>query len=90
MSLLDRSGCLSEAGLAAVTAAVPGQIPSDVAAHLAACARCQERVLSGGAPRPSRKGVLAAPPSLGRIVVLMALAVLSIIIFFWTLRRLVG
>lgn len=90
MRLVEASGCLSEAGIAAVTAAVPGKIPPEVAAHLAACARCQDRVLSGGAPRPSRKGVPTAPPSLGRAVFLMALVVLSILILFWTLSRLIG
>jgi len=90
MSLLDASGCLSEAGIAAVNAAVPGQIPSEGAAPLAACGRCQERVLSGGAPRPPRRGAPPALPSLRRAVVLMALVLLSVLIFFWTLSRLIG
>ncbi len=90
MSLLDASGCLSEAGITAVTTAVPGQIAPEVAAHLAACARCQERVLSGGAPRPARKAAAPAPPSLGRVAVLMGLVILSIAVFYWTLRRLLG
>ena len=89
MSHLDASGCLTEAGIAAVTAAVPGQTPPEVAAHLAACGRCQERVLSGGLPRPPRK---AAPPlpSVGRAFLLLGLILLATLLFFWTLRRLTG
>lgn len=89
MSLLESSGCLTEAAIAAVTGAVPGQIPPELAAHLARCGRCQERVLSGGVPRPPRKPMPAAP-SLGRAFLLLAFVLFAILIFFWTLRRLTG
>ena len=89
MSLLDRSGCLSPAGIAAVGSAAPGRIPPEVAAHLASCARCQERVLTGGVPRAPRKAA-GAPPSLKRAFLLVGLIVLSILAFLWTLRRLTG
>lgn len=90
MTLLDSSGCLTEAGLAAVSRAAPGQSPPEVAAHLAGCARCQERVLSGGASRPAGKAVRPAAPSLQRALVLIALVVFAVFFFLWTLRRLVG
>ncbi len=90
MSLIDASGCLTEAGIAAMTSAIPGKTPPEVAAHLATCGRCQERVLSGGAPRAPRKAVPPAAPSLGRALVLLGLVVLSILTFFWTLRRFLG
>jgi hypothetical protein len=89
MSLLDASGCLSPAGIAAVGAAAPGRIPAEVAAHLASCARCQERVLTGGLPRAARKAT-PSPPSLKRAFLLVGLIVLSILAFLWTLRRLTG
>ncbi len=89
MRLLEASGCLSPAGVAAVGASAPGRIPPEVAAHLASCARCQERVLTGGVPRATRRAT-AAPPSLKRAFLLVGLIVLSILAFFWTLRRLTG
>jgi hypothetical protein len=86
VSLLDASGCLSPAGIAAVGASAPGRVPAEVAAHLASCARCQERVLTGGAPRPARKS--AAPPSLKRAFFLVGLILLSLLAFLWTFGRL--
>jgi len=50
--LLDPRGCLTPAGVRAVLAAPPGQAPTDLAAHIAACHRCQQRLLFGdAAPR---------------------------------------
>jgi hypothetical protein len=46
-TLLDRNGCLTAAGLAALRGAAPGRAPKEVAAHVATCARCQQRLLSG-------------------------------------------
>ena len=89
MSLRDASGCLSPAGIAAVGSAAPGRSPAEVAAHLASCARCQERVLTGGVPRPPRKAT-GAPPSLKRAFLLVGLILLSILAILWTLRRLAG
>lgn len=45
--MLDRNGCLTAAGLAALRGAAPGRAPKEVAAHVATCARCQQRLLSG-------------------------------------------
>jgi hypothetical protein len=47
--LVDARGCLTDAGFAALQAAPPGEAPAELAAHLAACARCQDRVLLAGA-----------------------------------------
>jgi hypothetical protein len=89
MSLLDAAGHLSPDGIAAVSDATPGGIPPEVAAHLASCSRCQERVLSGGVPRAPRKP-RADPPSLKRALLMLVLIVASIVVFFWTLRQLTG
>jgi hypothetical protein len=89
MSLLDASGHLSPEGIAAVGEAAPGQISPEVAAHLASCSRCQERVLSGGVPRAPRKA-MPKPPSIKRAIGLVFLILASILVFFWTLRQITG
>jgi hypothetical protein len=89
MSLLDASGCLSAAGIAAVSQAVPGQIAPEVAAHLASCPRCQERLLAGDVPRAPRRE-RPAPPSIKRALALLGLILMSILVFFLTLRQLTG
>jgi hypothetical protein len=69
----DPRGCLTAAGLAAFQNAPPGRAPKDVAAHVAACARCQQRLLAGArgpATTPSRRA-----PSGRRLVWLAILAV---------------
>lgn len=47
-ALVDARGCLTPAGFAALSRAPVGRVPGDLAAHLAGCPRCQERMLSGG------------------------------------------
>lgn len=55
--LTDPRGCLTPAGLRALAGAPPGAGPEDLVAHLAGCARCQDRLLAidaerrGGRPR---------------------------------------
>ena len=46
---------MTAAGFAALSRAPVGRVPADLAAHLASCARCQDRMLAGGtsAARPS-------------------------------------
>ena len=90
MSLLDATGCLTPEGLAAVAQAVPGRVAPEAARHLAACARCQERALSGGIDRPARKVQRPPVPSLKRALLMLALVLAVVLFFFWTLRRLVG
>lgn len=60
---LDARGCLSAEGLAALTAAPVGQAPPELAAHLAGCVRCQDRLLflSSGAPEAARPAARPAP-----------------------------
>ena len=57
-ALVDGRGCLTPAGLAALSRAPVGRVPADLAAHVASCARCQERMLAGGTSsgRPSPAG----------------------------------
>jgi hypothetical protein len=65
-ALVDGRGCLTPAGFAALTRAPVGRAPADLAAHLASCSRCQERMLAGGtsAGRPSSTPSRRRPPRL--------------------------
>jgi hypothetical protein len=53
--LLDARGCLTDAGLAALADAAPGAAPAELAQHVTACARCQDRWLRSASPEPRRK-----------------------------------
>ena len=82
-ALLDARGCLTPAGFAALARAPVGRGPAELAAHLASCARCQQRMLAGGAaPRsaPSsaspRKPRLWLGVALGLAALLLAMAAL--------------
>lgn len=84
------SECLSDEQIAALRDATPGAVADEQAQHLASCERCQSRALLGA---PRRLGVKREPPklpSLGRALLLLALLVLAMAAFFWTLGRLVG
>ena len=76
--LFDARGCLTPAGLAALRTAAPGRAPKDVAAHLAGCARCQQRLFDGlrgpGAAAPARRGSAGA-----RLVWILVLAVFGLL-----------
>jgi hypothetical protein len=91
-SLQDRSGCLTPGGLAALRSARPGQAPPALAAHLADCVRCQERVLAVDAPRTtgSPRGTRTVAPSIGRTLLLGALVLAAVIAALVTLRQLAG
>lgn len=52
----DANGCLTEAGLAALAGAGPGQAPPELAQHIAGCARCQDRWLKSAVPASDRRG----------------------------------
>jgi hypothetical protein len=83
--------CLTDAELAAVRAAPPGQAPVALALHLASCERCQQRALfGGGAPPAVARRKRPDPPSLRRTLLLAVLALGAVVAFFWTLRQLVG
>lgn len=86
----DAKGCLTPAGLRAVTDAPLGQAPHDLARHLASCERCQTRLLSGG----RRSGASEPPgrlPSLTRGLGLLAfglmLAAVALVVARWLLPR---
>ncbi|HJS59013.1 MAG TPA: hypothetical protein VKA01_13000 [Vicinamibacteria bacterium] len=85
--LRDDKGCLTPAGLMAVQKAAVGQAPAELAGHVAACARCQERLLAGG--------ILAAvtrtkknPPPRWRLAVVLVAVILLLLSILFTLGRL--
>ena len=85
------SQCLTEEEVALVRRADPGDVPEPLALHLASCARCQERALFGSEPRPRRRtGSARSLPTPGRALALLAILVLAMIAFFFTLGQLVG
>jgi hypothetical protein len=83
------AGCLTDAQLAQLQAAVPGRAPERLARHLASCSRCQARALFGaervmGGPRKAPP----QPPSVGRALLLAGLVLAATGAFFWTLLKL--
>jgi hypothetical protein len=72
---LDVRGCLTDAGVSAVTAAPVGGVPEALAAHLARCARCQQKLLGGGAARPPARPA----PSLRRMLITVGLVLAAIL-----------
>jgi hypothetical protein len=90
--LQDRGGCLTAAGLAVLRSAVAGQAPTALAAHLAGCARCQDRALAVDAPRAKSGRAASRPvvPSLGRTLFLSALLLAAIVAMLATLGHLAG
>ena len=86
-----RSGCLTNEEVARLQEGAPGDVPEEVARHLAACDSCQERALFGSGPRRRHRGG-AGPemPTPIRAFVLLGIMLLVILAFFITLGRLVG
>ncbi len=82
--------CLTDAQLAELQAATPGQAPEALARHLASCERCQGRALFGAGRPPRKTRPLPQPPSLGRALFLAALVLAAMAAFFWSLAKLVG
>lgn len=78
-ALLDGRGCLTPAGFAVLSRAPVGRAPADLAAHLASCSRCQERLLAGGtsAGRPS---LASSPPRPPRLWLGLALAFAALLL----------
>ena len=76
--LFDARGCLTAAGLTALRTAPPGRAPKEVAAHLAGCPRCQQRLFEGlrgpGAAAPARRGSSSA-----RLVWMLVLVVFGVL-----------
>ena len=80
----SRAGrCPSNEQLLALASMAPGQIPGEVAVHLASCERCQRRALFG-APQPATQRSKEAPSlrgaflRVGLVLVVLAMALLSI------------
>jgi hypothetical protein len=88
--MLDAQGCLTEAGMRALLAAPPGRGPEELALHLKTCSRCQDRLLAASVPGP-RTGPpkRGGAPSLGRMLLLVGLILVSMLLFFASLRRLI-
>lgn len=81
----DRTGCLTASGLQAIAAAPAGQAPPELAAHLATCTRCQERVLAADRPPGERRGS-AKPPPPWRLALVFGAALLLILSVLWTVH----
>jgi hypothetical protein len=80
--------CLTDDEIASLRDVAPGAAPGELAQHLAGCERCQSRALFGAV---RMTGITREPPqlpSLGRALALLAMVVLAIAFFFWTLRKL--
>jgi len=76
-ALVDARGCLTPAGFAALSRAPVGRAPAALAAHLAGCPRCQERMLAGGGPaRPAPAAPARRAPRLWLGVALAFVALL--------------
>jgi len=86
-ALQSPKGCLTEAGFRALERAAVGRAPAELAAHLASCGLCQERMLSGRRtpgemPRAERK----PPPPAWRIWALLGFLLLMFAIVAMTLQ----
>jgi hypothetical protein len=82
--------CLSEDQIASLRDAAPGQAPVELAQHLAGCERCQSRALFGSVRKTGIKREPPKLPSLSRALLMLALVVLAMVGFLWTLSRLAG
>lgn len=79
--------CLTDEEIASLGDVPPGTAPGELAQHLAGCERCQSRALFGAARRTGLKREPPPVPSLGRALALLAMVLLAIAFFFWTLRK---
>lgn len=86
-SLFDAKGCLTPEGIAALAGAPVGQTPPDLAAHLASCVRCQERLLASGEGRADRRERKEPPPR-WRVWVVVGTVVLLLLSILVTTRGL--
>ena len=82
--------CLTDDELASLRDVAPGAAPAGLAQHLAGCERCQARALFGAGRRPGLKREPPQLPSLSRALGLLAIVVLALVAFLWTLGRLAG
>jgi hypothetical protein len=83
----DARGCLNERGMTALRGAAPGAAAPEIAAHLAACANCQQRLLSLESVSAGRPRAEAKPPwrnlillSAAIVLMMLAMVVTAIIV----------
>ena len=79
--LRDMKGCLTQAGYRALAGAVAGKAPPELAAHVAGCGRCQDRMLTGQwAPgAPPRRERREPPPPWRVWIVAIAVVLLALV-----------
>jgi hypothetical protein len=86
-ALQDAHGCLTPAGFEALARAPLAQGPKDLVAHVAACARCQDRMLA--ADRMSA-GPRREPPPPWRLVLSVGVIVILTVLLLVTARWFAG
>jgi hypothetical protein len=77
--LFDAQGCLTAEGFARIEASPPGRAPAELAAHLAACARCQRRLLAAASPSGAPVRRRERPPLWRTGVAVMAVLLLMMV-----------
>ncbi len=91
----DVRGCLTAAGLAALSVAPPGDAPEDLARHVAACRSCQRRWFQASLTAEERARRTKAPKAdakarFWRMVLFALLALVLALGTLVTLRFMVG
>jgi hypothetical protein len=86
VSSFDAQGCLTPQGFAEISAAPPGRAPAELAAHLAACPRCQRRLLAEALPPAGVPGRRYERPPVWRTVLVVVVCLL-LVLMAMTLTR---
>lgn len=86
-TLRDAQGCLTLSGFDMLAQAAVGQAPPELAHHVAACGRCQDRMLAG-ARAQLRGRKKATPPPPWRIWAVLGAVLFLLLSILATLRRL--
>jgi hypothetical protein len=84
---LDSRGHLTAAGLAALAAAPMGRAPDDLAAHVASCVVCQDRVLAGSIEAGSLRRERRAAPPAWRIWAVLGAILIALLAMLTMLQR---
>ena len=84
--VFDAQGCLTEAGFARIGASPPGRAPTELAAHLAQCARCQRRLLASAASPSGRPAPRRQRPPVWRTAVAVLASLLLVMMAIVMLR----
>jgi len=85
---LDSRGHLTAAGLAVLAAAPMGRAPDELAAHVASCPLCQDRVLSGSIEAGSSGRERRTAPPAWRIWAVLGAILLALVSMLTMLERL--